>query len=82
MSNVKAWPKVTGKPMKQPKRIMRPCDYGLICAVKQLECEVGTIEAYNRLVNAALLLREQIELGEAKPQNPLFAVSINGDPNR
>jgi hypothetical protein len=82
MSNVKAWPLATGRPVKQPRQIVRPCDYSLRLAVNALEAQLGTIEAYNRLVKAAQLLREQIELGEAKPQNPIFAVSIDGAPRK
>lgn len=78
MSNVKAWPNPTGRPVKIPKRIYRPCDYGLMNAVMGLETQVGTIEAYNRLVAAAEQLRAQIDAGKAKAQNPLFAVSIRG----
>ncbi|WP_313114964.1 hypothetical protein [Stenotrophomonas indicatrix] len=78
-SNVKAWPKPTGKPHEAPKRIVRPCDYGLSSAVYSLEQQLGTIEAYNRLVEAAAALRARIDAGEAKAQNSMFAVSVKGD---
>lgn len=78
MSNVKAWPNPTGRPVKLPKRIIRPCDWGLMTAVNGLETQVGTIEAYNRLVAAAEQLRVKIDAGKAEAQNPLFAVSIRG----
>lgn len=81
MSNVKAWPKPTGVPKPLPTRIRRPCDAGLALAVTGLETQLGTIEAYNRIVEAAAVLKKRIDLGDAKPQNPLFAVSIFGDPN-
>jgi hypothetical protein len=73
--NVKAWPKPTGRPDKLPRRIVRPCDYGLWLAVQNAEAQLGTIEAYNRLVAHAEHLRAQIDAGKAKAQNPLFAVS-------
>jgi hypothetical protein len=76
--NVKAWPKPTGTPLDHPRRIVRPCDYGLAGAVRSLEAQLGTIEAYNRLVEAAASLRAQIDAGNAKPQKPLFAVHITG----
>ena len=76
--NVKAWPKPTGTPLELPKRIVRPCDYGLYSAVIALESQLGTIEAYNRIVEAANAMRAQIDAGKAKPQNPLFAVHIKG----
>lgn len=75
---VKAWPKPTGTPMEAPKRIVRPCDYGLRGAVVSLEQQVGTIEAYNRLVEAAAILRARIDAGEAQAQNPIFAVDVRG----
>lgn len=77
---VHAWPNPTVRPAELPKRIMRPCDYGLQLAVSNLEAQLGTIEAYNRLVEAARLLRDRIESGGALAQNPLFAKSIKGAP--
>ena len=75
---VKAWPKPTGTPMEAPKRIVRPCDYGLRGALVSLEQQLGTIEAYNRLVEAAAILRARIDAGEAQAQNPIFAVDVRG----
>lgn len=77
--NVKAWPKPTGTPMDLPRRIIRPCDYGLASAVYALETQLGTIEAYNRLVEAATAMKSRIDGGKAKPQNPIFAVSVKGE---
>jgi hypothetical protein len=57
---------------------MRPCDWGLRLAVDQAEVQVGTIEAYNRVVAIAENLKKRIDSGEAQAQNPLFAVSIRG----
>lgn len=79
-NNVKAWPKPTGVPKGRPLRIKRPAEYGLELAVMNLEVQLGTIEAYNRLCDAAEVLSGRIKRGEAKAQNPLFAKSINGDP--
>lgn len=79
MSNVTAWPKATGRPLPAPKRMMRPCDYGLWSAVNGLEAQLGTIEAYNRLVEAAARMRQRIDAGDVKPQNPMFAVSVRGE---
>lgn len=76
--NVKAWPKPTGTPHEAPKRIVRPCDYGLRGAIFSLEQQLGTIEAYNRLVEAAAALRVRIDAGEAQAQNPIFAVNVRG----
>lgn len=82
MADVKPWPKATGKPLPTPMRIRRPCDYGLMAAVRDAETQLGTIEAYNRLVEHAAAMRARIERGDVKPQNPLFALDIKGDPKR
>lgn len=71
--NVKAWPKATGKPLEPPNEIIRPCDYGLYNAVHSAETQLGTIEAYNRLVRWCANLKAKIDAGEAKPQNPIYA---------
>lgn len=74
--NVRAWPKVAGRAEAAlPKRLIRPCDYGLMNAIRGLETQLGTIEAYNRLAEAAHALKAKIDAGNAKPQNPMFAVS-------
>ena len=78
-TTVLAWPKATGTPFELPLPIMRPCEYGLRNAVQQLEVQLGTIEAYNRLVAAATAIRVRIDANDIKPQNPLYAKSINGD---
>lgn len=76
---VKPWPKVAGRAeLKPPKPIVRPCDYGLQLAVMNLEAQLGTIEAYNRLARAAYELHRRIEAGQAQPQNPIFAVDVRG----
>ena len=77
---VVAWPLATGQAKPLPKPIMRPCDWGLISTTTALETQLGTIEAYNRLVAAAAKLKGKIERGEAKPQNPIYAVSVKGAP--
>jgi hypothetical protein len=73
MKNVIPWPHAGGPMAPLPKPITRPCDWGLLNAVQALETQLGTIEAYNRLVRAAEELRAQIERGEAKAQNPIYA---------
>lgn len=56
-----------------PKRIVRPCDNGLYLAVKAMETQVGTVEAYNKLCDAAAVLKARIDAGEAKPAHPMYA---------
>lgn len=48
-----------------PAPILRPGDYGLMSAIQNLEIQIGSIEAYNRLVHAATSLRAKIEKGGA-----------------
>lgn len=75
-ANVRAWPRVAGRPdVPVPPRILRPCDYSMRSAIWALETQLGTIEAYNRLAQAAHALKAQIDAGQAIPQNPMFAVS-------
>jgi hypothetical protein len=75
---VVAWPKATGVPDDLPRPIKRPCDWALEAATVALETQVGTIEAYNRIVSAAVRLRARIDAGDVKAQNPLYAVDVRG----
>jgi hypothetical protein len=75
MTTVAPWPK-SGRPKEAPRKILRPCDWGLRGAVTSLETQLGTIEAYNRLVDMAAELKAQIDAGKAKPQTPVYAVSL------
>jgi hypothetical protein len=75
-ADVKAWPKVAGRPeVVLPARMVRPCDWSLKSAIYALETQLGTIEAYNRLAEAAHVLAAKIEAGNAAAQHPMFAVS-------
>lgn len=74
--NVHAWPKPAGRadaPLPNP--IVRPCDWGLKLAISNLETQLGTIEAYNRLATAAAALKAKIDAGNAEAQNAYFAKS-------
>jgi hypothetical protein len=75
MDDVVPWPK-SGRAAEPPKPIRRPCDYALLSAYRQLETQLGTIEAYNRLAAFAANVRAQIDRGEVKAQNPLYATSL------
>lgn len=63
-----------------PGRLMRPCDYGLLGAIHALETQLGSIEAYNRLVDAAAALRAKIDAGQAEAQNPMFRTNLGFHP--
>lgn len=70
------WPKPAGRADEPlPQNITRPCDYSLANAVRALETQLGTIEAYNRLARAARFLKSEIDSGHAKAQHPMFATS-------
>ena len=56
----------------QPKKIFRPCDYGLVIAVNGLETQVGTVEAYNRLCDAALMLKNKIDSGNSEKPHEIW----------
>jgi hypothetical protein len=73
-----AWPLPAGIVKPLPKRIMRPCDWGLVSVTMNLETQLGTIEAYNRLIDAAEKLKAKIDRGDALAQNPIYAKSIKG----
>lgn len=66
MSNITALP-VESKPTAElPKKIARPCDYGLMGAVRDCETQVGTVEAYNKLCAHAAALKAKIDGGKAE----------------
>jgi hypothetical protein len=48
MSNVEQLPVKGGSDRPAPKRIMRPCEWGLLATVRDLETQMGTVEAYKR----------------------------------
>lgn len=73
MSNVEQLPVKATSDRPAPKRIMRPCEWGLLATVRDLETQMGTVEAYNRLCDAAQKLKAKIDAGKAEQQNRLFA---------
>ena len=80
-NKVHAWPKPAGRadaPLPTP--IVRPCDWGLKRVIGDMESQLGTIEAYNRLAIAAAALKSKIDAGKAEAQNQIFAKSITGSP--
>ncbi|RQQ19711.1 hypothetical protein DF107_18070 [Burkholderia stagnalis] len=56
-----------------PKRIVRPCEWGLFNAVKALETQMRSVEAYNRLCSAAEQLKAKIDAGKGVAQHPMWA---------
>ena len=73
MSDVRQLPVVQETKRPAPKRIMRPCEYGLWNAVNSMETQMGTVEAYNRLCDWAESLKAKIDGGEGKAQHPMWA---------
>lgn len=78
MAEITTWPLQGPVEVEPPRLIKRPCDNGLDLAILNLETQLGTIEAYNRLCRAAHKMHTRIELDDVKPQNPLYAVDVMG----
>lgn len=57
-----------------PRRIKRPCDYGLEAAIASMENQVGTVESYNRLCDAAAAMKARIDNGQGKAAIKQFAI--------
>ncbi|WP_180541404.1 hypothetical protein [Nevskia soli] len=77
MDNVQQLPVQATTSRPAPKRIVRPCEWGLRGSVRDLETQLGTVEAYNRLCDAAAVLKAKIDAGNAEAQNRLFATDPN-----
>lgn len=56
-----------------PKRIIRPCEYCLFNAVRVLETQMGTVEAYNRLCDAAQALKAKIDACDGTQAHAMWA---------
>ncbi len=61
-----------------PAIIKRPCDFSLESAVTSLETQLGTIEAYNRIVASAAGLKEKIDSHKGRPASHCYAISKEG----
>ena len=68
---------VQGNLRKPPKPIIRPCEWGLKGTITDLEMQMGSIEAYNMLIDYAAKLKRKIDSGNARAQNPLYSTSTN-----
>lgn len=77
MSEVHQLPVIGTTDRPAPKKIMRPCDYGLLGVVRDLETQVGSVEAYNKLCDAAAKLKAKIDAGDGRAQHPMFATDPN-----
>ncbi len=77
-NNIHELPITPEAAFKLPKRIMRPCDYGLWLAIENLKTQLGSVEAYNRLAEAAHNLKAQIDAGNIQAQNSLYATNVRG----
>ncbi|MFM0306225.1 hypothetical protein P0D71_00325 [Paraburkholderia sp. RL17-383-BIF-A] len=77
MSNIEQLPVKGTSERPAPRRIMRPCEWGLLSTVRDLETQMGTVEAYNRLCDAAQRLKAKIDAGEAEAQHKMWATDPN-----
>ncbi|MBH9645088.1 hypothetical protein [Burkholderia vietnamiensis] len=73
MSDIRQLPVTQETSRLAPKRIVRPCEWELFNAVRSLETQMGSVEAYNRLCMAAEQLKAKIDRGEGKAQHPMWA---------
>jgi hypothetical protein len=73
MSNVEQLPVKGSSERPAPRRIIRPCEWGLFGAVRDMETQMGTVEAYNRLCDAAQQLKAKIDAGNAQAQHKMWA---------
>jgi hypothetical protein len=73
VSNVEQFPVKGMSERPAPRRIIRPCEWGLLGTVRDLETQMGTVEAYNRLCDAAQQLKAKIDRGDAEHQHKMWA---------
>lgn len=73
MNNVEQLPVKGTSERPAPRRIIRPCEWGLLGTVRDLETQMGTVEAYNRLCDAAQQLKAKIDAGDAHAQGKMWA---------
>lgn len=73
MSDIRQLPAPQETSRPAPKRIVRPCEWGLFNAVNALETQMGSVEAYNRLCDAATRLKAKIDSGHGKAQHSMWA---------
>lgn len=73
MSDIRQLPVPNETSRPAPKRVVRPCEWQLFSAVQALETQMGSVEAYNRLCDAALNLKAKIDAGNGHPQHPMWA---------
>lgn len=77
MSDIRKLPVQAAPTAALPVRIMWPCDYGLLGAVRDMETQIGTVEAYNRLCEAAARLKRQVDDGKAKIPHERWLIDPN-----
>lgn len=73
MTNVRKLQTTETTKRAPPKRITRPCDYGLYNAIRECETQVGSVEAYNKLCDAAEAMKRKIDAGRGKQALEFFS---------
>lgn len=73
MSKIRQLPVKAETSREAPKRIIRPCEWQLVGTVQALETQMGSVEAYNRLCEAAQRLKAKIDAGEGHQQAAIWA---------
>jgi hypothetical protein len=77
MSDVRQLPVTPAPSRPTPRRIVRPCEHGLALAIDAMETQMGSVEAYNLLCDAAASLRRKIDAGEGHAQHAMWAIDPN-----
>lgn len=72
MNNVEQLPVKATSERPAPRRIMHPCELGLLGTVHDLETQMGTVEAYNGLCDAARRLKAKIDAGDAEQPHKMW----------
>lgn len=73
MAEVHPWPKATGVPAAPPRPMTVAADHTLAMAWHALEAQLGTVEAYNRIVALASRQHARIARGDVKAQLAIYA---------
>lgn len=60
-----------------PERVIRPCEYGLMGSICDMEAQLGSIEAYNMIVDYASKLKAKIDSGHAQAQSHIFSTDTH-----
>lgn len=73
MSDIRQLPVNGSASRPAPKKIIRPCEWGMHNAVRDMETQMGSVEAYNRLCEWASHLKTKIDAGNGVQAHAMWA---------